>query len=498
MHEGFIQALPGSELAGRYVVERILGRGGMGVVVAARNVELDQEVAIKLMFPEHAANKVLSGRFKREARLAAKTRSVHLVRVWDVGKLESGVPYLVMEMLHGRDLGEELVARSRLPVKEAVDLVLQTAGGIAELHALGIVHRDLKPANLFIANDPAGRTVKILDFGISKEQGPASTSLTATESILGTPRYMSPEQIRAAKDVDARADIWSMGVILYEMLSGRGPYEAPGESVGELFAHVLFTEPRPLRQWLPDLPPGLEEVVFRCIRRERAHRFNDVAELAEALRPFAAAESHRHIDTVCSALGGAKAEPPTKHLVTSGDTEHSAESVIAPTLAAPDAAPASSHSRPTPSAPTEAEPRTLDTSTRSVTSVRPVATFNAWTVGAAAVGLLVVGAAAGMFLPSLLTRPTPSHEVGAAPPGTPPPPSAGPSPGSASPPPATTPSAVAPPRSGARTDAGGATKATGAPGAKHGASAAPPRHPPPPATTSAPATPREDDLIRHR
>jgi serine/threonine-protein kinase len=297
-HERFARDLEGKKIGDRYVVSRILGRGGMGVVAAARYVELDQEVAIKFMFPENAANATLSARFTREAKLAAKLQSPHLVRVTDVGRTDGGVPYLVMEMLAGHDLGEELETRGPLPVDEAVTLVLQAIAGLAELHALGVVHRDLKPSNLFLTEAAGARTVKVLDFGISKDVAAASSSLTATEHLLGTPNYMAPEQIKLSKEVDARADVWSLGVILYELLTGALPFEPEGDAVGELFGLILFTDPIPPRKRRADFPAALEAVVLRCIRRERAERFATVADLADALRPFAEPASQPRIDAI--------------------------------------------------------------------------------------------------------------------------------------------------------------------------------------------------------
>ncbi len=297
-HEVFANALIGTRVGERYVVSRVLGMGAMGVVVAANHPELDQDMAVKIMFPEHAANRVLSARFAREARLAAKLQSPHLVRVFDVGRLESGIPFLVMEKLSGRDLSAELEERGAFPVTQAVDYLLQAMTGIAEIHALGFVHRDLKPSNLFLANVAGTPTVKVLDFGISKESTPTSSGLTSTESMLGTPSHMSPEQITATKEVDRRTDIWALGVILYEFLTGSLPFELEGDSVGELLAVILFKDPIPLRAKKFTLPLALEGVLLRCLRRPPQERYQDVLELAEALRPFASAEATRHVDAI--------------------------------------------------------------------------------------------------------------------------------------------------------------------------------------------------------
>ncbi len=279
----------------------------MGVVVGGRYPELGQKVAIKFLRPEHAANAIVSARFLREAQVAAKVKSGHFVRVYDLGRIDDGgIPYLVMEMLHGRDLADELAARGPLPIEDAIDFLLQAMVGIAEVHALGIVHRDLKPSNLFLAEVAGTRLVKVLDFGISKETPKAdgASPLTSTDNVLGTPQYMSPEQVRTSKDVDARSDIWALGVILYELLTQKLPFvpDTPDSGVGEIFAKVLYFDPEKPRAVRADLPEELEGVILKCLTRDRAARFANVAELAEALRPFAAATSLHRIDAIKSAL----------------------------------------------------------------------------------------------------------------------------------------------------------------------------------------------------
>jgi serine/threonine-protein kinase len=278
-------------VGGRYVVEHLLGVGGMGVVVAARNPALDQEVAIKFMRAEVAADATLSARFLREAKVAAKAKSPHFVRVFDFGRLDSGVPYLVMERLVGHDLGAELALRGPLAVEVAVDYILQASVGLAELHALGIVHRDLKPANLFIAEAAGTRVLKVLDLGLSTERPGDHAELTKTGHTLGTPHYMSPEQIKQMKGVDARSDLWSLAVILQELLTRAVPFGNESSSSGEIFGLVLHTEPVPPRAWRSDLPVALEQVVLRGLRRDPEERYANVAEFAEALRPFAAVTS---------------------------------------------------------------------------------------------------------------------------------------------------------------------------------------------------------------
>jgi serine/threonine protein kinase len=295
----FFDSLVGKRIAGRYLVDKLLGSGGMGIVAVARYPELGQKVAIKFLRPELAQDGVISARFMREARVAAKVKSAHFVRVYDVGTLDTGIPYLVMELLTGKDLGDELKARGQLPIADAIDCILQALVGVAEIHSLGIVHRDLKPSNLFIASVAGTTIVKVLDFGISKEKKTESlVPLTSTDHVLGTPQYMSPEQVRASKDVDVRSDIWSLGVILYELVTKTLPFLSEGGGVGEMFGKILYVDPDPPSKHRQDLPDGLEAVILRCITREADQRYASVVELAEALRPFAAAGSLHRIEAV--------------------------------------------------------------------------------------------------------------------------------------------------------------------------------------------------------
>lgn len=308
-HEAFARSLVGMRIGGRYVVDSVLGKGGMGLVVSAHYADLEQKVAIKVMFPEHAASATHAKRFLREAKVAAKLRSPNLVRVTDIGNLESGIPYLVMELLAGHDLDRELATRGALPVEDAVAYVLEAATGLAELHALGIVHRDLKPGNLFLAETASGREIKILDYGISKEATLSGSSLTMTDTLIGTPSHMSPEQIKTPKEVDTRSDIWSLGVILYELLAYKLPFDLEGSTVGELFGLVLFSDPVPLRVRRPELPEALEAIVMKCLRRDRNDRWSTVAELAEALAPFARPEHAHRVAAIAKVMAKAPALP---------------------------------------------------------------------------------------------------------------------------------------------------------------------------------------------
>src|SRR4051812_480796 len=210
----------GQILGGKYRVDRVLGAGGMGMVVAATHLQLDERIAIKFLLPEALRNPEAVARFGREAKAAVKIRGEHVARVIDVGSFENGAPYMVMEHLDGRDLSSFIHERGAMPMSDAVDAVLQACEALAEAHALGIVHRDLKPANLFLTRRPDGTpSIKVLDFGISKLTAPgADHSMTKTSAVMGSPLYMSPEQMTASRGVDARTDIWALGVVLYELL----------------------------------------------------------------------------------------------------------------------------------------------------------------------------------------------------------------------------------------------------------------------------------------
>ena len=280
---------PGDILLGKYRVERVLGQGGMGVVVAAMHVQLDERVAIKFLLPDALENPETVARFAREARAAVKIKSEHIARVSDVGTLENGAPYMVMEYLEGRDLAAYLKERGALPVDEAVTYLLQAMEALAEAHGMGIVHRDLKPPNLFLTRRADGTAqVKVLDFGISKvtqRGGMREASLTKTSSVMGSPLYMAPEQMVSTREVDARADVWALGVVLYELLAGHVPFQ--GESMTELCARILQEPPSPLRMTRPDVPPELEALILRCLEKDRERRVGSVAELASGLVPFA-------------------------------------------------------------------------------------------------------------------------------------------------------------------------------------------------------------------
>jgi serine/threonine protein kinase len=293
----------GDILAGKYRIERVLGQGGMGVVVAARHLGLDERVAIKFLSPSTLGLPKVVARFAREARAAVKIKSEHVARVIDVGKLENGAPYIIMEYLEGEDLGAWVRTRGRLPVALAVLFVLQACEAVAAAHALGIVHRDLKPSNLFVIRLPDGSlSVKVLDFGISKfeSRDPTDASITGAAALLGTPLYMPPEQMRSARDVDARSDIWALGALLHHLLAGEPPFS--GSSLTEVMASVLDGEPRSLRASLPDAPAGLEAVIAKCLQKRRGQRYANVAALANALLPFAPPRGSHSVDRIAGML----------------------------------------------------------------------------------------------------------------------------------------------------------------------------------------------------
>jgi serine/threonine-protein kinase len=295
----------GTLLAGKYRVDRIIGRGGMGVVVAATHVHLQQRVALKFLAPDVVSSPEVVERFVREARASAQLRGEHVCRVSDVGTFEGGAPYMVMELLEGTDLASLLATAGPLPATAAADYVLQGCVGVAEAHGLGIVHRDLKPANLFLTRRPDDtQLIKVLDFGIAKArqiEGENNFSLTQTSMVLGSPGYMSPEQLRTTRNVDQRSDIWSIGICLYELVTGRQPFT--GQSITDLALHIAM-DPTPALGLAT--PPGFEDVVQRCLNKSPGKRYPDLAAFAQALAPYAGPGGRDAANAIARLVHGAR------------------------------------------------------------------------------------------------------------------------------------------------------------------------------------------------
>ena len=276
----------GQTLNGKYRIDRLLGAGGMCFVYEAEHLHLKQALALKVLKPDFAKDATAVARFAQEAQSAAGLRSPNVARVYDVDKLPDGQPFITMELLVGNDLGTELQKRYSLPMELAVDYVRQASQGIAEAHAMGIIHRDLKPENLFLSElgeMTERRLLKILDFGIAKNIAETSRKLTAPDAVFGTVDYMSPEQIRSASTVDHRTDIWSLGVILFELLTGRTPYVGDARSV---IAQIVSDPIVPPSRYVPTLPPELVAVVMKALAKDPDQRYQSAQELRHALTPF--------------------------------------------------------------------------------------------------------------------------------------------------------------------------------------------------------------------
>ena len=379
---------PGAKIDAKYEVLSVLGKGGMGVVVAARHVDLQEVIALKFLLPEALEQPDAVERFLREARAVRKLSSQHVVKVLDIGRLSStGLPYMAMELLQGEDLSAVIGRVGALPPAVACDFILQAADALGEAHANGIVHRDIKPANLFAMSEPVrGRTfIKVLDFGIAKllDAAPA----TGTMTVMGSAFYMSPEQMRSSKKVDARADIWSLGVTLYELVTGRYPFE--GDSLPELLMAISCDAPVPPRAHNPDLPVELEAVILKCLVKDPDARMPTIAALAAALAPFV---SH---DVV--ALPLQIHARPTPQLPPAAGTDE-------------DLAPSTAQSAST-KLETGATVAHFTSSNPGIVAAPPQRSFPVW-VGAAGAGVGLPAAAAGWM--SISGRPTPAAVAPAA------------------------------------------------------------------------------------
>jgi hypothetical protein len=279
--------VPGDVIAGKYALLRRIGEGGMGVVYEAMHLRLRLRLAIKVLRPAVSGPGEVLARFEREAWITAQLRSGHFARIIDIDHLPNGLPYIALEYLEGCDLEAELLSEGPLPVPDAVDVAMQVAEAMKEAHALGIIHRDLKPSNLFVCRVDEQRFMKILDFGISRvEQSEAR--ITCNSSYVGTPFYAAPEQLRDSSSADVRSDIWSLGTVLFELLTGRTPFTGSGS---EVIARVMV-DPVPWPLHLrPEIPADLARVVLRALQRDPDERFQSMHEMAEALAPFGSANS---------------------------------------------------------------------------------------------------------------------------------------------------------------------------------------------------------------
>jgi serine/threonine-protein kinase len=283
---------PGATIAGRWHLTRELGRGGSGVVFEARGGD-GTRAALKVLLPQWRSHDEVVERFAREARVLMRLRSPHIGQLLDVGNLDvaqGGLPYLALEYLEGTDLGRLVETHGRVPYRQALAWCADACDGIADAHALGVVHRDVKPSNVFLADTHAGESpvVKVIDFGIASGDDAVGSRITSMGKVVGSPEYMSPEQMMAASDVDPRADVWSMGVLLYELLAGDTPFR--GHNHLSLFANVMTKPPLPLRARVKEgIPPAVEAVILKCLRRPREERYQSMRALAGDLRAAAAA-----------------------------------------------------------------------------------------------------------------------------------------------------------------------------------------------------------------
>jgi serine/threonine-protein kinase len=306
--------LPGEVVAGRYVIEHVLGRGGTGVVVAARHLALHKRVALKFLRTDSLSERDALLRFVREARATAQLQSEHVARVTDAELIEPQLAFIAMEYLQGRDLAQVLNEDGPLSIEDAIDYILQACEAIAEAHAREIIHRDIKPSNLFLSRLPDGTPcIKVLDFGLSKV-GWGGISVTSENRVFGSPHFMSPEQMRASRDVDARSDIWSLGAVLFSLFAGQFPFR--GDFLMEVCASVLSCDLVDLRKIRPEVPKGLAAVVTRCLALEPEDRFQSVASFAEALSPYASARSkHRvgRVIRVAELARGVQSDTPIAH-----------------------------------------------------------------------------------------------------------------------------------------------------------------------------------------
>jgi serine/threonine protein kinase len=328
----------GEVLDGKYQIERLLGEGGMGAVAKAQHLLRRAPVALKFMSPAVLSMNGAVERFVNEGVAASQIDSDHVVRIFDVGTLPTGAPYLVMEYLEGRDLSEILASEGRpgLSTPRAIHFILQALRGLHVAHAAGIVHRDMKPSNVFvITKDGEPDFVKLVDFGISKVKQTGGVNITKTNSALGTPLYMSPEQARSPRDVDHRSDLYSVGVILYELLTGRTPFFSETGEFTEILFKIFTQDPPPIQTYRPDLPPGLCDAVHRALTRDPKDRYATTVEMSEALAPWADERSH----VIVNRMRGAGSRVPSSPPPTQKISKPPGQSVIPPPNTGTGAAP---------------------------------------------------------------------------------------------------------------------------------------------------------------
>jgi serine/threonine-protein kinase len=287
--------LVGRIIDGKYRVLQPLGEGGMAQVYTAEHLLLGHLVAIKFLRRELAVDSEIAERFAREAKTIAQLNSEHIVKVLDVGHFDGAGPFMVMEHLDGEDLQTRLDRNGPLPLAEAIGYVMQAAMGLEQAHQKGIVHRDLKPGNLFLARSERDvETIKLLDFGISKQSG--ASSLTQPQVAMGSPNYMAPEQLLGHGTIDGRADVWSLGVVLYRLTTGTAPFT--GQSIAEVFARILHTDPKQPSDVRAGLPRAFDELVLRCLKKPAEERPPNVRALAAALREIVSPPSHSRIQVM--------------------------------------------------------------------------------------------------------------------------------------------------------------------------------------------------------
>src|SRR5579859_7482692 len=289
----------GARIAGRYEVLGVIGGGGMGVVLAARDLTLGRTVAIKVLRPEANESGTALERFLREARATVRMQTQHVAKVLDVGALENGAPVIVMEYLIGNDLAEILEQRGPLGVEEMADCLMQVCEAVAEAHSFGWIHRDLKPSNIFLTYQRDGSAlIKVVDFGISKPlvKMAGDPTLTRTGAMLGSPRYMAPEQIHNIKNVDTRVDIWALGVIAYELLTNVNPFAA--DTMMKVITRIQSVNPPSPRTLEPRIPEPLAQLLLQCLQKKPAARVQTIVEFASRLAPFAGERARIHLDRI--------------------------------------------------------------------------------------------------------------------------------------------------------------------------------------------------------